>query len=60
MTLKISKTDAIDGKHLYLGISGFRDKVHRQVILEKIERILSDDNTRTQFLHQVEELLEKR
>lgn len=47
MTLKISKTDAMDGKHLYLGISGFRDKVHRQVILEKIERILGDDNMRT-------------
>ncbi len=44
MTLKISKTDAMEGKHLYINISGFNDKVHRQVIFEKIERIISDAN----------------
>lgn len=46
MTVKVFKTDAMDGKFLYINLHGFRDKAHRQAIFEKIEKIVKDANTK--------------
>jgi len=46
MTLRVDKSDAMGGKYLYINLSGFNDKAHRQVIYEKIQKIVNDANTK--------------
>jgi len=44
--IEVNKSEAMDGKYLYINLSGFRDKVDRQVIFEKIQQIIRDSNTK--------------